>query len=160
MTTRLPKAAARATATPLPLAAGQRLHRLVDVLDGQQAERGQVLARLALHVGRDRASRKYLPSEARLPPLAAEEHVVGDGQRRRQREVLVDGLDAGGARLDRRAEVHGLAVDAAPRRASGMTAPQSALMSVDLPAPLSPMTPRISPGIRSKSAWSSAMTRP
>ena len=29
---------------------------------------------------------------------------------------------------------------------SGMTAPESALISVDLPAPLSPMTPRISLG--------------
>ena len=44
--------------------------------------------------------------------------------------------------------------------ASGITAPQSALISVDLPAPLSPITARISPGSRVKSAWSSATTRP
>ena len=44
--------------------------------------------------------------------------------------------------------------------ASGVTAPASALMSVDLPAPLSPITARISPGMRSKSAWSIAVTRP
>ena len=33
-------------------------------------------------------------------------------------------------------------------------------MSDDLPAPLSPMTARTSPGNSSKSAWSSAVTRP
>ncbi len=43
---------------------------------------------------------------------------------------------------------------------SGRTAPEIALIRVDLPAPLSPMTARISPGIRSKSAWSMAVTRP
>ena len=56
------------------------------------------------------SSRKILPERAGLPPLAAEKQVVGDRQRRRQSEVLVDGLDAGVARLDRRAEMHRLAV--------------------------------------------------
>ena len=42
---------------------------------------------------------------------------------------------------------------------SGVTAPEMALISVDLPAPLSPITARISPGISSKSAWSRAVTR-
>jgi hypothetical protein len=49
---------------------------------------------------------------ARFADLAAEEHVVGDRQRRRQRQVLVDGLDAGVARLHRRAELHLLAFEA------------------------------------------------
>ena len=43
---------------------------------------------------------------------------------------------------------------------SGVTAPEIALIMLDLPAPLSPITARISPGIRSKSALSSAVTRP
>ncbi|MNT81571.1 hypothetical protein D3C72_2211800 [compost metagenome] len=43
---------------------------------------------------------------------------------------------------------------------SGVMAPDSALISDDLPAPLSPMTARISPGIRSKSQLSSAVTLP
>jgi hypothetical protein len=42
---------------------------------------------------------------------------------------------------------------------SGTTAPDSALISVDFPAPLSPITAQISPGIRSKSAPFMATTR-
>src|SRR6478672_9825000 len=44
--------------------------------------------------------------------------------------------------------------------ASGTSAPDSALINVDLPAPLSPITARISPARSSKSAWSSAVTWP
>jgi len=43
---------------------------------------------------------------------------------------------------------------------SGDTAPDSALIMVDLPAPLSPITARISPGIRSKSQPFIATTVP
>ena len=43
---------------------------------------------------------------------------------------------------------------------SGITAPTIVLINVDLPAPLSPIRPRISPGYKSKSAPSSATTRP
>jgi len=42
----------------------------------------------------------------------------------------------------------------------GMMAPESALMRVDFPAPLSPMTARISPEKSRKSAPSSAVTWP
>ena len=144
----------------LPLAARQRLHRLVDVLDGQQAEVAEA-SRAPLAASPTRSSRRNtLPIDARLPQLAAEEHVVGDRQRRRQREVLVDGLDAGIARVDRRAEMHRPALRAGSRPLSGMTAPQSALISVDLPAPLSPMTAEDLVRRSSKSAWSSATTRP
>ena len=47
--------------------------------------------------------------EAGRADLAAEEHIVGDRQRRRQRQILIDGLDAGLARVDRRAEMHDFA---------------------------------------------------
>ena len=43
---------------------------------------------------------------------------------------------------------------------SGTTAPDSALIRVDLPAPLSPMTARTSPGMSSKSASTIARTWP
>ncbi len=55
--------------------------------------------------------RKQRPGDAGFADLAAEEHVVGDRQRRRQRQVLVDGLDAGVARLHRRTELHRLAFE-------------------------------------------------
>src|SRR5688500_6278407 len=51
------------------------------------------------------------PGETGPPPLASQKHVVGDRQRRRQRPILVDRLDPGGARLHRRAEMHRLAVE-------------------------------------------------
>ena len=76
----------------------------------------------------------------------AEEHVVGDRQRRRQSQRLIHGLDA---RFARRRSASVKWTTSPPSRISpesGMTAPQSALISVDLPAPLSPMTARISPG--------------
>src|SRR5919112_824672 len=43
---------------------------------------------------------------------------------------------------------------------SGISAPDSALIRLDLPAPLSPMTARISPGYSSRSLPSMATTRP
>ncbi len=59
-----------------------------------------------------RPSRKPEPAEhAGLQRLAAEEQVGGGVEVVREREVLVDGLDAVGARLARRAERDGIAVD-------------------------------------------------
>jgi len=43
---------------------------------------------------------------------------------------------------------------------SGTTAPDRALISDDLPAPLSPITARISPGSSSRSEPASAVTLP
>src|SRR5689334_3133028 len=43
---------------------------------------------------------------------------------------------------------------------SGISAPESALIRLDLPAPLSPITARISPGYNSRSLPSIATTRP
>src|SRR5438105_1349387 len=88
----------------LRVAAREGLHRLVHTLDSEQPEGGEPLARLAAHAGPVQVAeeRSDQPGPA---PLAAEEHVLGHGQRRRQRQVLVDGLDAGGPSVQRRAEV-------------------------------------------------------
>ena len=56
--------------------------------------------------------RKSWPLQPRLAQLAAEEQIVRDGQRRRQSEILVDRLDARGAGVLRRREMHDLAVQA------------------------------------------------
>ena len=73
------------------LSGGQRL---ADVLDGHQAELGEFFARPPLH-GRAVEHAQPLPERPRFAQFAAEEHVVGDRQRRRQRQVLVHRFDAG-----------------------------------------------------------------
>src|SRR6185437_12665115 len=94
----------------LALAAGQRLDRLVDVLNRHQAEIVELLASELRHP-RPVGGPEPLPHDTRRPRLAAEEHVVGDGQSRRQRKRLVDRLDARLASLDRRVEMHDLAAE-------------------------------------------------
>ena len=64
----------------LALAARERLHGLADVLDRQQAERGQVLARASRCMLGAVEHAEDTAQEARLAPLAAEEHVVGDAR--------------------------------------------------------------------------------
>ena len=84
MMTRLPKAAARAHRHALALAAGERLDRLADVLDGQQPERVQMLGAPRAACRRGRAGGRRCPSGPGLPRLAAEKQIVGDRQCRRQ----------------------------------------------------------------------------
>ena len=88
--------------------------------------------------------------------LAAEEEIAGDVDRVAEREVLIDHLDARGPRICRRRERHRLAVDL-DSAGIGNTAPDSTLLNVDLPAPLSPTSPRTSPGFSvrdtSSSVW-------
>ena len=75
----------------LPLAAGQRRDRRVHVLD-VGAERGEGLERLAAHL---RLVQHAEPAEqAGLEQLAADEGVLGGPELGREREVLVDRLDA------------------------------------------------------------------
>src|SRR5215207_1881895 len=95
----------------LALTAGQRLHLLRDVLDRHDPELGHLLLRLGAHLAavqlaEDRAH------DAGRPRLAAEIQVVGDVQRRRHRQRLIDGLDAVSASVDRRAHVDRLPVEA------------------------------------------------
>ena len=71
-----------------------------------------LLVGLLLHGPCGRACAARCPSGPVAPLLATEEQVGRDVQRRRHREVLVDRLDARAARLERRLEVHLLAVEA------------------------------------------------
>ena len=75
--------------------------------------------------------------------LAAEEDVGGNVEVAAEREVLVDHLDAGGARVERAAEAHLAPVEADGSRRRRVE-PERIFTSVDLPAPLSPMRPTAS----------------
>ena len=77
--------------------------------------------------------------------LAAQEHVGGGRKIVAQREVLVDDLDALLARFDGLVEMDRLAVERISPDVGGKF-PAITLTSVDLPAPLSPIKPRTSPG--------------
>jgi hypothetical protein len=103
--------------------------------------------------------RSTLPSKAGAAQLAAQEQVLGDGHRRGHRQVLVAALDAGLAGVHRALEVHRPAVEQ-DLAFVGDGGARQALIRLDLPAPLSPMTARISPARSSKSAPSSAVTWP
>ena len=108
MTTFEPKAAARATATPWrwpPDSVSTAWLMFWMVIRPSSVS----LSRARFSIAGRSSMRNQSPEKARFADLAAEEHVVGDRQRRRQRQVLVDGLDAGIARLHRRLEVDRLA---------------------------------------------------
>jgi hypothetical protein len=88
--------------------------------------------------------------------LATQKHVLRRGQIVGERQVLIDDLDALGPRIDRLVESAHLAFDgdlALGRR----KLPAMILTIVDLPAPLSPISPTTSPGstekLSSVSAW-------
>ncbi|MNL16005.1 hypothetical protein D3C87_1370260 [compost metagenome] len=89
----------------LALAAGQRFHRLVDVLNGHQAQFGELFAGDALH-GRAVELAQHRAHEPGLADFAAHEHVVGNRERRRHGEGLVDRFDPGMAGIDGRGEMH------------------------------------------------------
>ena len=105
MMTLEPKAAARATATPWrwPPESVSTAWLMFWMVIRPSSE--SLCAGALLHGRAVEHAEPAAPSRPRLADLAAEEHVVGDRQRRRQREVLVDRLDAGLARLHRRVEV-------------------------------------------------------
>ncbi len=99
----------------------------------------------AIRCMRVRSSRrKYLPSKPGLRISRPRNMLSAIDKCRRQREVLVHRLDAGVARLHRRPEMNRLAVEQYLAAVGDDRAAESALISVDLPAPLSPMTARIS----------------
>ena len=106
--------------------------------------RGQRLARAP-----PRACRQSIrPSAARK--AQAHRHVLGDRHPVDQAEILVDEGDRSGARRPRPggAGSAGRGTGSRPRRARWM--PASILISVDLPAPFSPSSARISPACRSR----------
>ena len=94
----------------LALTAGERLDLLGDVLDRHDPQVGHLLLGLGLHL-RAVELAEDLAHDARRARLAAEEQVVGDVQRGRDRQRLVDGLDPVRARIQRRAHVDRLAVE-------------------------------------------------
>ncbi len=91
----------------LALAAGQRLHRLVDVLNGQEPKFGELLAGDLLH-GAAIEQPKNAAENAGGAHFTPEKDIVGDRQRRRHRKVLIDRLDPGLTRGDRRTEMDDL----------------------------------------------------
>ena len=125
------------------------------------------LAERTLDVGHDAVPREDLfrlavhPAQvdrAEAVRLAAEEHVAGHRELRREVHLLVDRLDAGQLR---RREASGSAPpvlgSAPPPRRAG-TRPVMSLISVDLPAPFSPTRACTSPGHRSIETSFSAVT--
>ena len=91
----------------------------------------------------------------RLRLLAAEEHVRDDVEVVAEGEILVDGRDPEPRCVAGGVDLHFLAVDEG-RPWSGRCAPEMHLISVDLPAPLSPTSATTSPGTTSKSTSVSA----
>ena len=89
----------------LTLAARQGFHRLIDVLDGHQPQFRQLVAGELLHPGPVHHP-KEAAGQAGFAPFAAQKHVVGDRQRRRHRQILVDRFDAQGAGIVGAAEMH------------------------------------------------------
>ena len=84
-------------------------------------------------------------SSGQRTALPVQEHVVVDAELVDQRQVLVDGVDAERAGVVDAAQDDLLAVDAGSVPASGWWKPHRILISVDLPAPLSPISPSTSP---------------
>ena len=80
--------------------------------------------------------------------LAAEQEIAGDVDRVAEREVLVDHLDPLGAAHRRARRRRPRCPSITMRPESGTTAPDRTLLSVDLPAPLSPTSPSTSPARR------------
>ena len=137
----------------LALAAGHHAHLLGRERLGFQL--GKQLARTLVHGAvvedAERAEAPHLL--ARQEDVGRCRQVVAKG------EVLIDDLDAGSARIDRLVEMDRPAFQqhVAGRRRK---LPAMILTSVDLPAPLSPMSPTISPQSSAKSTCDKASMAP
>ena len=126
----------------LPLAAGE----LADQRVGRaqvQVDVGDRLDALARASASGRAMPK--PPTDEFQRLAPDEQVAGDRHGRDHRIVLVDGLDA-----ERSSRASGLRMSTGSPSIrispwSGRCTPERILISVDLPAPLSPTRPSASP---------------
>ena len=128
----------------LPLAAGEGRDRLADRADRRHREALHRLGRLGLH------HRLLEPLEP-VVRLAAEVHVLDDVEVVAEREILVDDLDPELRGVLRPVDVDRLAVEERSRRCPASAIPATHLISVDLPAPLSPTSAITSPGRTSKS---------
>ena len=92
--------------------------------------------------------------------LAAEVHVLDDVEVVAEREILVDDLDPELGRVLRAVDRDRLAVERRSRPRPTVWMPATHLISVDLPAPLSPTSAITSPARTSKSTSVSACTEP
>ena len=137
----------------LALAAGEGRDRLADRADRRHREALHRLGRLRLH------HRLLQPLED-VVRLAAEVHVLDDVEVVAEREVLVDDLDPELGGVLRPVDVDTRRRRTGPRRCPAQWVPATHLISVDLPAPLSPTSAITSPGRTSKSTSSSACTEP
>ena len=138
----------------LALAAGERRDRLADRPDRRHPRATcSVSARLRLH------RRLLQPLEA-VVRLAAEVHVLDDVEVVAEREILVDDLDPELRRVLRAVDRDRLAVEERSRPRPSGGCPAMHLISVDLPAPLSPTSAITSPRRTSKSTSVSAWTEP
>ena len=159
ITTREANAAARATATAWRWPPDIRPTGAVEV--GQRRPAGARAPRRSLAPSRARRSnRSPRGSQRGDGELTAGVEVVGRVEVVEEREVLVDGLDAERPRGRRRG-------DRRPARRRARSCPRRArctplmhLISVDLPAPLSPSSASTSPASTSRSTSSSAVTAP
>ena len=124
---------------------------------GAKIELRQTLARLGAHrvaVDQRQAETEHAPHRR-----IAERQVLGDRQGGDEAQLLRNGGDAGGDRVVRTVEMARPAFDRDLAR-SGRCTPPRMRTSVDLPAPFSPTSAWISPGITSKSTLSSARVAP
>ena len=121
-----------------------------------RAAGGERLRRLRLHVAlaQDRDA-EHAPGQ-----LAPHEEIRDDVDIRAERQVLVDGFDAGCLRLGRRREVALDAVEDRRARRSAVMPPAMILTSVDFPAPLSPRRATTSPRLTAKLTSRSASIAP
>ena len=141
----------------LALAAGHVGHGRARVLD-PHAEIAERLVAAPPH--RPLVEEAELAEQPGARELAAEEQVRRRVELGRQREVLVDGLDAELARGVRRGDRRPRAPSKRISPPSGGWTPTSVLTSVLLPAPLSPTSATTSCGYTVKLAPRSACTRP
>ena len=152
MTSREFHITARATATdwrwpPESVATGWRIERIVVTREARER-----LRRLRLH-------RRLAQPRRRVVRLAAEVHVLDDVEVVAEREILVDDLDP-----ERAASFGPWIVTGWPSKTISPPSigwmPATHLISVDLPAPLSPTSAMTSPARTSKSTSVSACTEP
>ena len=134
----------------LALAARERRNRLADRADRRHAQRLQRLGRLLLH-------HRLLEPLEEIVRLAPEVHVLDDVEVVAEREILVDDLDPELCRVLRPGDRDAACPRRGSRRSPTAWMPAIDLISVDLPAPLSPTSAITSPGAprdrRRVSAW-------
>jgi len=135
----------------LALTSGERAHQLAGRFHRGHREIGQGLPGRDLHLDFVKDPQSGL--------FTSEVHVLNDVQVVAEREVLVHGGDAQIRGITRRMNMDFLAFQKI-FPADGAQIPAMVLISVDLPAPLSPMSASTSPALTSRSTFCIAWTGP